>query len=81
MTEQSARAAEEAAEVADSEGYSSESLQEADMARFEDGHAAELQREEDVAREKGDFARDALPRARLNEAVFRKHLGFNRRCE
>ena len=57
----SQRAADEAAEVADSEGYSSESLQEFEMARLEDGHAAEFQRERDVAREKGDFVRGALP--------------------
>ena len=61
VAEQSAWAAEEAAEVADSEGYSSESFQEAEMARLDDGHAAELHRERDVELEKGDFARDALP--------------------
>ena len=75
MAEQSALAAEEAAEVSDSEGDSIESLQEAEMARLEDGHAAELQRERGVAREKkGDFARDALPGVRLVEAAFREHF-------
>ena len=45
VAEQSAWVAEEAAEAADSEGKSSESLQEAEMARLEDWHAAELHRE------------------------------------
>ena len=52
VAEQSARAAEEAAEVADSEGKSKKSFREAERARLQDGHAAELQRQRDVTREK-----------------------------